>query len=420
MPMDQLAPADPAALARALVPDLRAAADEIETTQDFPEPLISRLHEARLFQLLLPRSCGGVQADPLTYLRALMEIARGDGSVAWNMFVSNSSCLLAPFLPLESAKAIYNSPRAVVAWGFPRGQTADAADGGYIVRGRWDFASGSRLATWMGAHGFVRKKDGSLRLNERGTPLIRSWLFPADQAELLDNWNPVGLKGTCSQSYNVNNVFVAEEFSSTREYPEQRREPGPLYAIPQQGLYAVGVAGVALGVARAMLDSLRELAMEKVPRGRPRMAEDKLVQAGYARAEAKLGAGLAFLEATINDIYAGADEWGVISFPERARLRLGCSNAIHASLEVADWVHKEAGVSAIFPGSPFERPWRDIHTLGAQIQARISKPSAPFSWVSRRKCFFRDWPSKFFAPHFPDGSQDPCQRQESHSARCFG
>ena len=372
MPMDQLVAADPVAHARALRPGLLAAADEIETTQDFPEPLISQMHEARLFQLLLPRSLGGAQTDPITYLRTLIEVAQGDGSVAWNMFVANSSCLLAPFLPEESARTIYDSPRAQMAWGFPAGQTADAVDGGYRISGRWDFASGSRQATWMGAHGFVREKDGSLRLNERGTPLIRSWLFPKKQAELLDNWDTVGMRGTCSQSYNVHDVFVPEEFSSTREYPEQRREPGPLYAIPQQGLYAVGVAGVALGLARAMLDSFRELAMQKTPRGRPRMASDKLVQAGYAKMEAQYGAALAYLEATIEDIYAGAGEWDVIPFQERARLRLGCSHAIHASIEIADWVHKEAGVSSIFHGTPFERRWRDMHTLGAQIQARTA------------------------------------------------
>lgn len=390
MPMDQLAVEDPARLARALRPELLAAADEIEATQDFPEPLISRLHEARLFQLLLPRSAGGVQADPVTYLRALIEVAQGDGSVAWNMFVANSSCLLAPFLPPESVRTIYDSPRAVVAWGFPAGQAADAVDGGYRVKGRWDFASGSRQATWMGAHGFVREKDGNLRLNERGVPLIRSWLFPADQAEMLDNWNPVGMRGTCSQSYHVPDIFVAEEFSSTREYPEERREPGPLYAIPQQGLYAVGVAGVAMGLARAMLDSFRGLAMEKTPRGRPRMAEDRLVQAGYGRAEGQYGAALAFLENTIADIYAGAHEWDVIGFHERARLRLACSHGIHAALNIADWVHKEAGVSAIFPGSAFERRWRDMHTLGAQIQAR----SAHFEAIG--SIFLGEPPAVFF------------------------
>jgi alkylation response protein AidB-like acyl-CoA dehydrogenase len=119
-----------------------------------------------------------------------------------------------------------------------------------------------------------------------------------------------------------------------------------------------------------MLDAFRDLAMEKTPRGRPRMADDRLVQAGYGRAEGQYGAALAFLENTVAQIYQGASEWDVIDFEQRARLRLACSHGIHAALDIADWVHKEAGVSSIFPGTPFERRWRDMHTLGAQIQAR--------------------------------------------------
>ncbi len=370
MPMDQLAPPDPVVRARTLGPELLAAADEIEETQQFPEPLLSHIHDARLFQLLLPRSVGGEQADPMTYLRALIEVAQCEGSVGWNMFVGNSACLIAPFLPQTSARAVFGDKRDVCAWGAVNGQGARAVEGGYIVDGAWDFASGSAQATWMGAHGPVTEPDGSLRLNERGTPVIKSWLFPKEHAELLNNWNPVGLKGTCSQSYRVHELFVPEEFTATREYPEERREPGPLYAIPQQGLYAVGVAGVALGLSRAMLDAFRDLAMEKTPRGRPRMAEDRLVQAGFARQEAAWGSSLAYLLSVLEDIYARAEEWAVIDFGERARLRLACSNAIHQGLAVADWVHKEAGVSAIFPGSPFERRWRDIHTVSQQIQSR--------------------------------------------------
>ena len=200
----------------------------------------------------------------------------------------------------------------------------------------------------------------------------RPWLFPTAQANRLDNWNPVGLRGTASESYTVDEVFVSEAFTSTREYPELRREAGPLYAIPQQGLYAVGVAGVATGIARAMLEAFRALAMEKTPRGRPRMATDPLVQSEYTKAVAKLGAADAFVLASLADVYAGAGETGAISFEERARVRLCCTNAIQSSIEVGNWVQHIAGVSAIFPGSAFERRFRDLHTVSQQIQSRSS------------------------------------------------
>ena len=388
--MDQLAAIDPVGRARALGPVLEAAADEIEATQRWPKELLEQLHAAKLMRLFLPKSCGGEQLDPCTYFRAVQEVASHEGSVGWNMFVANSATLLMAWLPLESAKTIYDDPHALIAWGAVNGQGAKAVDGGYVVDGEWDFASGSRQATWMGAHGPVTEPDGSMRLNERGTPKILSWLFPVHQAERLDNWNPVGLKGTASESYKVREVFVPEAFTSTREYPEQRREPGPLYAIPQQGLYAVGVAGVASGIARAMLNEFRGLATKKVPRGRPRMAEDPLVQADYTKAVAKLGAAEAYVLATMADVYAGAGNTGAISFEERARVRLCCTHAIQSAVDVANWVHHAAGVSAIFSGSPFERRFRDIHTVSQQIQSRTSH------WAAVGEIMLGEPPAVFF------------------------
>ena len=104
---------DPVARARDLGPEIEAAADEIERTQAIPEPLLTHIHEARLARMLLPRSVGGDQLDPWTYLHAIEEISRHDGSVGWNLFVANSAALIAPFIPLETAKAIFADPRAL-------------------------------------------------------------------------------------------------------------------------------------------------------------------------------------------------------------------------------------------------------------------------------------------------------------------
>ena len=110
--MNYLTPtsSDPVARARALGPAIEAAADEIERTQRIPEPLLSQLHEARICRMLLPRSVDGDEIEPWVYLRALEEISRHDGSVGWNVFVANSSALIAPFLPPESAREIFSDP----------------------------------------------------------------------------------------------------------------------------------------------------------------------------------------------------------------------------------------------------------------------------------------------------------------------
>ena len=370
---------DPVARARELAEVIVAAADEIERTRRIPEPLLGRLHESRLFRMLLPRSTGGDETEPAVYVAAIEELARHDGSVAWNVFVGNSSALIAPFLEPAANRAIFADPRAIVAWGPPNASRARAVDGGYRVSGQWDFSSGCRQASWMGVHCNVEEADGSLRLNRFGRPTVRTLLFPASEATLLDTWNTIGLRGTASDSYRLDDLFVSEAFSSTREDPTLRRESGPLYAFTMQGLYAAGVAGVALGLARAMLSEFTALASRKVPRGLSRLADSALVQADVARAEARLGSARAYLAETLTTIYAHADNVAPIEIADRARVRLACTNAIHGAAEVVDFAYKAAGVDAIFPGSPFERRFRDMHTLSQQIQAR----SAHFEQVGQ-------------------------------------
>lgn len=361
---------DPVARARDLGPAIEAAADEIERSQTIPEPLLTRIHDARLARMLLPRSVGGDEVEPWVYMRAIEEIGKHDGSVAWNMFVMNSAALIAPFIPLETAKLIWSNPRASIAWGPPNQYHAIAVEGGYRVTGEWHFASGCRQANWMGAHCHVQEPDGSLRLNRFGRPTVRTLLFPKEKATPIHDWHTLGMRGTASEGYSVTDVFVPEAFTGTREDPALRRDPGPLYAFTMQGLYAVGVAGVAFGIARAMLDAFRALAVEKTPRGHVRLADSPVVQADIARREANWGAARAYLTEILKDVWDGADDVEPIGTEARMRVRLGCAHAIHAAIEIADYVYKAAGVSAIFLGTPFERRFRDMHTLSQQIQSR--------------------------------------------------
>jgi alkylation response protein AidB-like acyl-CoA dehydrogenase len=368
--MNDLSLPSPIARARDLAGLIAAEADAIERRRRLTGPVLEALHEARLFRMVYPRSVGGDEVEPAVYIAAVGELARADGSVGWCVSIANSIGLFAPYLDPDAARTVFGDPRATCAWGPPNECRGIAVPGGYRVSGRWDFASGCRHSNWMGAHGTVVEPGGSLRLNNFGRPTVLTWLFPAEQARLLDNWDPIGLRGTASESYAAEDLFVPEEFTGTREDPTLRREPGPLYAFPQQTLYSVGIAAVALGIARGMLDAFIELALRKTPRGTGRLADNAVVQAEVARAEARLGAARCYLIDMVTEIYRCAGASAPIDIPDRARARLAGSNAISGAVAVADRTYKAAGVDAIFPGSPFERRFRDIHTLSQQIQSR--------------------------------------------------
>ncbi len=105
----------------------------------------------------------------------------------------------------------------------------------------------------------------------------------------------------------MDDLFVSEAFSSTREEPTPRRERGPLCAFTMHGL-SCGVAGVGFGIARAMLSEFIALASARRRGGLARLADNAVVQADVARAEARLGSARAYLIETPSTIYAYADE----------------------------------------------------------------------------------------------------------------
>src|SRR5262249_20599350 len=146
--MDDQDRSNPIARARDLKAAIAAASDAIETTRRLPEPLVARLHEARLFRMLLPRSVGGDEIDPGNYLLAIEELSRRDGSTGWVVFVANSSSLIAAYLDPGAARTIFADPCTTAAWGPPNAARVSAVPGGYRVSGTWDFASGCRHASW--------------------------------------------------------------------------------------------------------------------------------------------------------------------------------------------------------------------------------------------------------------------------------
>src|SRR6201990_3704375 len=129
---------DPSVISRAeaLRPAVDAASNEIESTRRLPPALLDKLHEARLFRLLLPRSSDGIETDPVTFFHVIETIAREDASTAWCMSQAGGCAMAAAYLDMPVAHAIFGSdPRAVLAWGpGPRVEAVECG-GGHRVTG---------------------------------------------------------------------------------------------------------------------------------------------------------------------------------------------------------------------------------------------------------------------------------------------
>jgi indole-3-acetate monooxygenase len=297
-------------------------------------------------------------------------VAKADASTAWCLCQAAGCSMVAAFVPPEVATTVFGDRRAVLAWG-PGPGCAVAVAGGYRVTGKWSFASGGRHATWLGGMCSVVEADGTPRREADGAPAIRTALFPAGKAAMSDIWHVIGLRGTASDAFAVDDLFVPEDYMVARDEQGSRRDAGRLYCFPTSSLYAAGFAGVALGIARGMLQEFVVLARDKIPRGaRNTMRNNNVIQAQTAQAEAKLSSARRWLLGSLEDITKAVSERGHITLDERMNIRLASTFCIHTSVEVVDMLYQAAGATAIFDENPFERRFRDVHSVAQQLQGR--------------------------------------------------
>lgn len=356
--------------ARAIAPLIAGEANEIERTRRLTPDVVNALIENGLYRALLPQSLGGSEAPPEIFMQMLEEIAKADASTAWCLGQCSVCAMIAAALDHDTAHEIFNTAPGILAWGAVAHE-ARAVEGGYRVTARWDFASGSRQASWLGAHVRIVNADGTPRKNADGTPEMRTILFPLASAVMHDVWQAIGLAGTGTDSYEVKDLFIPDRFAAFRDVPAALREPGPLYRLPTGSSFSLGFAAVSLGVARATLDAAIALARAKHQSlATSAMRDNQAVQGLIGRTEADLRAAHAYLYATANAMWRDLSATGTFSLTHRSAVRLAATWTIQQSAKVVDTAYHMAGATAVFRSNPFERRFRDMHAITQQIQAR--------------------------------------------------
>jgi indole-3-acetate monooxygenase len=355
--------------ARALAPLIAREADEIERTRRLTEPVLTALIKNGFYRVLLPQSVGGAEAPPEIFMQMLEEVAKADASTAWCLGQCCVCSMTAAYLDPDPAREIFGPPAAILAWG-TIAHEVQVVPGGYRATGRWDFASGSRQASWLGAHVRIAEVDGTPRRKPDGSPEVRTILFPATSATMHDVWDVIGLNGTGTDSYSIDNLFIPEKFAALRDDPTALREKAPLYRITTYTMFGLGFAAVSLGVARATLDAAIELARSKSPVGLTAMRENNAVQGAIGRTEGNLRAARAYLYATADQAWRDLAQTGNLSEEHRMALRLASTWTIHQAASVVDAAYHMAGATAVFSANRFERRFRDMHAIAQQIQAR--------------------------------------------------
>jgi alkylation response protein AidB-like acyl-CoA dehydrogenase len=323
-----------------IVPELRAQSSSIEEQRRVPQATADKLAELGMFRMLVPKKLRGFEVQPRVFVDVLRELARGDAACAWHVMTGATNGVLSAYLPPDAASAIWaENPRVITAGVFAPAGRAQPMSGGYRLSGRWPFASGCENAGWLMGGGLVARV-------ENDKPEIRSFLFPASEARVLDTWDVSGLCGTGSHHIEVVDAFVPEERTCMLTVDRPLHD-GPLYRFPVFGLLAAGVAAVGLGIARAAVDAFVDLATTKKSFGGGRtLAHGEYAQREVAGALGELLSGEAILLSACDEAYEAAEN-GDLEVETRAHLRLSATQATLAAVRAVDRMYHAGGGTAL-------------------------------------------------------------------------
>ena len=357
--------------AAALQPVLRRYHEEIEREQRLAPAVVEELREAGFYRMVIPHSLGGLEVDPLIYLRAVEVLADGVGSVGWNIANNSIGQLVTLGLPDEGVQEIYaQRPDTVIAGtAVMGGGRAVPVDGGYRVTGRWPFGTGCQESSWM--LGSFQIFDGDQpRRSPDGSSVYWRGLFARAEAQIVEgSWDVTGMRATGSFDWTVDDVFLPERRTMVHAgIPldnQWKRWPGISYALPAQAWVGPHHCAVITGIARAGIDALIELAAEKTPRGRTgRLCDNAQVQDVVGRAEAILNAGRAGRSAMITEIWNTVAAGEETTLEQRARCRLAAVYAADCAREAMDLMYRQGGSTSYRRESRLAECWRDLQVVG--------------------------------------------------------
>ncbi|MBV8456684.1 MAG: hypothetical protein JO122_08745 [Acetobacteraceae bacterium] len=283
-------------------PVIRAHASDAERERRLSDTVADAMSASRLFQLWRPRAFGGLEVDPVTGFQVLEEVSRIDSAAGWNLQLSSAIDLMGAWFADEAAREIFGDPDAIFAGSFFPPRVAVPVEGGYRVTGQTSFVSGAHQAKWL--LGLAHIHDGDTpRLGEGGAPVTLMTMCPAKQAVVLDTWRTLGMRGTGSHDVMLTDVFVPSRHTALLAPYERPGEAygGPLYKFTIWATITV-IATVPIGIARAAIDDLVELAGRKTPSYVTTPLKDRSsVQALLGEAEARLGAARAYLHEALTE-----------------------------------------------------------------------------------------------------------------------
>jgi len=353
-------------VASALHTTLSQSIDEEEGNGRLSPAVVNALREAGFWKLFLPKSLGGLEADPLTVARVVEEVASHNTAAGWSLMVANTTLPMLSRIPEEGIEEIFGSnPDALIAGSVHPPMMATRAKGGYLINGRNPLVSNVHEAQWIFALGLVME-GGQPKMNN-GHPEIIGVYMDAKDCRIIDNWQVLGMRATDSNDVEAKDVFVPDRrlFVIMPEFQPGSHFKNPLYRFPTAGAnIACLLAPVPLAVARNAINELKMLAGKKTPLGSMVTIKERgVMQRKLGRAEALVQSSRAYLHDKIVKCWERTSAGETISLEEKAGLLLASAHSNQSCAEAVELTYTASGINGIYLKNKLAHHFTDAQVL---------------------------------------------------------
>ena len=341
------------ARAAAMVPALRARADEIEAARQVPDDVVEMFREAGFFRILQPKKFGGYEMNPIVFMRVLGELGRGCCASAWNMMILGVHNWEFGIMKEAAAVDVWGgNDETIIASSYaPVGEMTEV-EGGYRLRGRWPTSSGTDHGEWA----FI----GALKKNEKGIPVDRyALLVKREDYEIIDDWHVFGLCGTGSKSLLIKDAFVP--YHRAHSMLEYELDDRPLnYRFPFAMVFYSSVSSVIIGFAQGAIDVFIEQMQVRTDNGSGAATRlSPYVKDRLANAVAKVRSCRARMEQMMVHATTIVESGQLVSTDDRIHYMLDMARIGRECEEAVMLLYKCTGARGVYKSNPIQRYLRD-------------------------------------------------------------
>ncbi|MTE16410.1 acyl-CoA dehydrogenase family protein [Nocardia aurantiaca] len=345
---------------------LAATAEETERIGKLSDESVKLIRRAGVMRMLQPTDFGGYAAHPRDFAEAVMAVARHCGSTGWVCGVGGVHPWEMALMDRRLQTEVWGAnPDTWIASPYAAQGVATPADGGYTLRGRWNFSSGTDHCEWI----FL----GALLGDAEGTPIMPPTVLHVvlprkDYTIVDDSWDVIGLQGTGSKDVIVDGAFIpayrtieAEAVAAGENAAERAGRTETVYKLPFWAMFPLGITSAVIGIAEGALAAHLDYQRDRVTAMGTRIKDDPYVLSAISEAAADIAASRTQLLDGVSRLYDKAEAGETITFEDRSLVRRNQVRCAWRAVSAVDQIFARSGGNAVRRQNIMQRFWRDAH-----------------------------------------------------------